>query len=805
MEDTLKSSRKRLPALLATVLAVASLSTTPASAARDSPDGLQGARALLRYTEQGIPHILAKDFGGLGYGYGYAVAKDNICELANGYLTLAARRSAEFGPGGTGNAALSDASTNLTSDLHFQQINDSGVVERLVAQPAPMGPRREVRDIISGYVQGYNRYLAEKGPDGITDPACHGAAWLRPITDLDVYRNVYAVTTIAGVGGAADEIVDAKPSPGAAPVAATPGTVARIADGMKSRNGDGELGSNGIAVGADGTASGHGSVLLGNPHYPWQGGRRFWQSQLTIPGEFDVSGGSLLGLPLISIGHTANAAWTHTVSTSVPFGLFEVPLVPGDQRSYLVDGKAEKMTSQTVSVEVKQPGGELKQERRTLYSTRYGPIVGSFAGIPLPWTTTSAHSLRDANATNMRVLNAWFDLNRAQSTGDLVDALKSTQGLPWVNTIGTDRAGNALYSDIQVVPHVTDQQATGCGTPLGRALFPSTGLSILDGSRTSCGWGSDPDSIEPGLFSPAKLPLQQRRDYTLNTNDSSWLANADAPITGYPRVVGDIGTPRSARTREALITAEEGIRDGGFTTSSMKQTLFGDRSRTAELAASDTAKMCAAFPGGKAPSAQGPVDVGPACAALAKWDHHYTLDSRGSLLFERFVLKLGTVPGGPWSVPFDPAKPVTTPNTLNVANPAVRQAFGDAVAELNAAGVPLDGRLRDNQAVTRNGERIPIHGAPGAVGVLNVTTPVWQSPGGNVEIVHGTSFVQVVGFEGQSCPDTSTLLTYSQSTDPTSPYFADQTKKFSRGEWVRGRFCEGDILRSPALRVVRLR
>jgi len=28
------------------------------------------------------------------------------------------------------------------------------------------------------------------------------------------------------------------------------------------------------------------------------------------------------------------------------------------------------------------------------------------------------------------------------------------------------------------------------------------------------------------------------------------------------------------------------------------------------------------------------------------------------------------------------------------------------------------------------------------------------------------------------------LLTYSQSEDPTSPYYEDQTQRFSKGEWI---------------------
>ncbi|WP_439382283.1 penicillin acylase family protein [Amycolatopsis lexingtonensis] len=778
---------RRTLAVLTTALTITTLGTAVAEAGQE--------KAVLRYTEHGIPHIVAKDFAGLGYGYGYAAATDNVCELANIYLTVSAQRSKYLGPGGDGYPSLSEAANNLHSDLFFQRINDSGIVDRLAAQPAPQGPRPEVRQIVSGYVKGFNAYLARTGRSGISDPACRGADWVRPITEQDFYRHFYAIAITGGQGVVTESLFTAPPS-GPAPA---PGTAGQLSDQVRKALGGGGLGSNGIAIGADSTASGRGSVLLGNPHYPWQAGRRFWQSQLTIPGRFDVAGASLLGMPFVQIGHTADAAWTHTVSTPVTFGLFEVPLRAGDPTTYLVDGKPEKMTSTDVTVQVRQADGSVRPVRQTFWSTRYGPVMADFQGIPLPWTTRSAYAVRDANATNLRGLNTWFELDQSRSTADVVRALSRTQGVPWVNTIATDRAGNALYADIQVVPHVTDEQAKVCSTPLGQGTFQQVGLAILDGSKSSCQWGSDPDALEPGIFAPSRLPQQQRRDYELNANDSAWLANAKAPITGYPHIVGDIGTERSPRTREALLTAEK----GGFTTESMKQMLFADHSLFADLTAADLAKLCASFPGGQAPSSTGPVPVGPACTALAEWDHTYTLDTRGSLLFQRFAARLGNVDR--FTVPFDLKAPLTTPNTLNVGNAEVQKAFGDALVELRTAGLPPDAKLRDGQAVTRNGERIPIHGGQGFLGVLNVMTTEWDPARGNVEVAHGSSYLQVVGFSGHACPDSSTLLTYSQSSNPKSPYFSDQTKLYSRGEWVKERFCEADILRSPALRTVVLR
>ena len=50
----------------------------------------------------------------------------------------------------------------------------------------------------------------------------------------------------------------------------------------------GGIGSNAYGLGREATQSGHGMVL-GNPHFPWDGAERFYQSQLTIPGKLDVA------------------------------------------------------------------------------------------------------------------------------------------------------------------------------------------------------------------------------------------------------------------------------------------------------------------------------------------------------------------------------------------------------------------------------------------------------------------------------------------------------------------------------------
>jgi hypothetical protein len=57
---------------------------------------------------------------------------------------------------------------------------------------------------------------------------------------------------------------------------------------------------------------------------------------------------------------------------------------------------------------------------------------------------------------------------------------------------------------------------------------------------------------------------------------------------------------------------------------------------------------------------------------------------------------------------------------------------------------------------------------------------------------------------GTRCPDSRSILTYSQSANPESPYFADQTRLFSRKRWVDMRFCAEEILRDRRLAVLEL-
>jgi acyl-homoserine-lactone acylase len=774
------------------LVAAALLAVVAAEAA-----GATGGKVTIRRTAFGIPHIEARSFEGAGYGYGYALAQDNLCTIAETYVTVNARRSRWFGPDATyvqrGNGA---EVTNLDSDLFWQDVISSGRVTRLLRRRPPVGPDPEVRAAMRGYVAGYNAWLRHVGgSDGVPDPRCRGEGWVRPITPATAYRRLYQLVLLASSGVAIEGIAGAQPPARTGPPVPLAARVdpARLVGHLAARRPQG--GSNAVAVGRAGTRDRSHGLLLGNPHFPWIGPERFYQAHITIPGRLDAAGASLYGVPAILIGHTRDFAWSHTVSTAYRFTPFELKLAPGDPTSYLVDGKAVPMTRRTVTIQARRDDGSVAPVSRTLFSTRWGPVVSTLQGFALPWTTTTAFALGDANRDNIRAFNHFFAMNRAQSVPQALRVLHRYEGLPWVNTIAADRAGRALYADIGTVPHVTNEHAARCNTPLGQFAFSSLGLPILDGSRSDCAWGTDPDAAAPGIFGASRMPQLVRPDYVTNSNDSPWLSNPEAPLEGHPRIIGDERTPRTLRTRIGLIMTQERIAAGGFTRRAMQDMVFANRQYAGELTRDALVGVCRGLPGGLAPTSDGtPVAVGDACDVLARWDLREDLGSRGAILFRRFFGHAAGA-GDLWLTPFSVADPVHTPNTLDPASAAVRVALGDAIADLRAAGIPLDASVGDVQGVTRDGRLIPVHGGPGDPhGQFNAISAPFSRQDGFGDVEHGSSYVQVVTWNRSRCPDVATILTYSQSENPRSPHHADQTRLFSRKRWVRGRFCRRDVL-----------
>jgi acyl-homoserine-lactone acylase len=748
-----------------------------AANARSQPEQ---ASAEIRRTSFGIPHIRAENERGLGYGIGYAYAQDNLCLLANEIVTVNGQRSRYFGP----EALTLESRENLVSDVFFSWLNTAKAVSGFwQAQP------HDVRELMEGYVAGYNRSLAERRKTGL--PAQCQGDWVRDITPADLVKLTRRLLVEGGVGQFAEALAGATP-----PAAA----VAAVGDRAEFQQAASRLqrfaldrGSNAIAVGSERSFNGRG-MLLANPHFPWVGGMRFYQMHLTIPGQLDVMGAALPGLPLINIGFNQHLAWTHTVDLSKHFTLYRLQLDPKDSTRYLLDGKSLPMHRQTLTVEVKQSDGTLKSISRVVYGSQFGPIV-QWPG-KLDWDNQFAYSLRDANLDNDRVLSQWYAMNRANSLEAFQASVHKIQGIPWVNTLAADDQGQTLYMNLSVVPNVSAEKLAQCSDPrIGLHMI------ILDGSNGACAWDTDPQAAQTGIYAANQLPQLLRKDFVQHSNDSAWMANPAQPLSGFSPLISQDSQPLGLRSRFALDRLNTLARSGRLSAADLQHMVMDDEVYQAAHVMPDVLQFCATDLAGDAKT------LSPLCASLKAWDRKANLDSGlGFVHFQNVMESLEQTPDR-WRVAFDPEDPQHTPRGLAIDRPpvaqALRQAMLASVEQINASGLQQNARWGDIQVVSSGGQQTPIHGGPGTLGVYNAIQSVPRSDGKR-EVVSGTSYLQVVTFDEKG-PQAKGLLAFSLSSDPSSKYARDQTEAFSQKQLSVLPFTEQQILADPHYQAQTLR
>ncbi len=676
----------------------ASAATIPLSPANGTYD------VTITRTAHGIPHIVAKDWESLGFGHGFATGETSICSLADTVLTGRGQRSKFLGPDGRYNDRVSVDATNLQSDAFFTDLHNRKVVETLLADPV-RGPGKEARALVKGYAAGASQYIKSVGgPNGIKDPACKGAAYATSATELDLWYGVYAANLLASAGVFFGAIADADPPSlgdlgipklkdlgielpagldipdlpdlpipdlsALLPFSAKPASVPS-ADALKAGLGKdpaAPFGSNATALGGDATDNGKG-MLLGNPHFPWDGRYRFEQVHLTIPGAYDVAGASLLGSPVINIGFNKNVAWSHTVSTAYRFTPYEYRTLPGFPTTYLTDHGVKQLEKRPVTVTVKGKDGKLSTVTKTLYRTEDGYVMDNPATL-MGWTPISVFAMRDANGEQLRTIDSFLNMSKASNVKGLLAAQDAGGGIPWVNTIAADRDGNALYADHSVVPNVPNSLVNKCITPIGILTKQLAGLPVLDGTRarSDCAWKTDADASRPGILGPKNLPATIRRDWVANANDSYWLPNPKQTLEGYAGIIGSERSERTLRTRMVYRYVLDALAKGKITHSKLAGFEYENRLLGAELAREkgDLDKLCLAAKGGKA------------CDVLKAWDGQSNTTSVGTHIFREFIARASK----PWAVPFDAADPVNTPRDLKETDSNTIKAMKDAIAYL---------------------------------------------------------------------------------------------------------------------------
>lgn len=813
--------------------------------------------ATIRRTAGGVAHVSGADLASVAFGAGHAQAEDNVCLIADAVLKARGERARFLGPGEDG--------ANVVSDFSYRALGVADGADEAVEALSASG-----RALIEGFVAGYNRYVLDTEPAALP-PACREQPWVRTISPGDLLAHYRVVARLASgdlfangaLLGAVPPGESAEPvvvtGDGAAGSDETLGAVdpraigTAIVRGATSRHGVAgtDLASNAWGIGRTLSEGGRGA-LLANPHFPYTGTRRLYQVHMTVPGHLDVNGAGLIGTALPLIGFNRHLAWSHTVSTSRRFTLYELTLAEGDDLAYVKDGETRTIERETLRIEVANGTDTPTVLEKDVFRSEYGPMLPAdlLSGGALPaWGAEGrAFTFRDANASASadRLLDTWLGLARAATLDEFRQVFRDCGTTFWVNTTYADDRGNAFYVDSSSVPDLSEDALAALGTrrdanPLVAALFDD-GVTLLDGSTSRDDWVAGDCG---GLVPYERRPRLLREDFVQNSNSSHWSTNPAEPLVGFSPLYGAENAPINARTRlglamlrspadPGLAASAPGGQDGRFGARELLETIWNDRALYAEQLLPELRARCAAIGDAEVTLADGARPVEAGCAALDAWDGTYGVDSVGAHVFRVFLGQLFARDDVAPTVPFDPADPVDTPAGIpdtarGTADDPLLQSLASALDRLDAASIAYDATLGDVQTYRPSGgvppggepvalaEPIPWHGGDGnldgafnAVGV--VTSPVAEDtryPRLAPTVVPGTGGLSTVPGEGWSIgrgtswhfgleftdagPEAWGLTSYSQSSDPGSPWFVDQSEAYSTKTPRRLLFDEADI------------
>lgn len=810
--------------------------------------------ATIRRTTNGVPHVKADNLASVAFGAGYAQTQDNVCLLAEAIVKARSERAKYFGPG--------PGDINIINDFSYKaQKILSGAEEEYPNLSA------ETRAMIEGFTAGYNKYVNETAP-GDLPSECRDQPWVKEITPVDLfahYRIVgqYASGALFATGAVFVAVPDGE-SPLPTPVASVTGTegkeqqndlkrmVANAHIGASSQTDfqDIGLGSNAWGIGSNMSEQGKGA-LLANPHFPYTGHRRLYQVQLTVPGYLNTNGAGLLGTAIPLINFNENLAWSHTVTTSRRFTLYELTLKDGDDFTYVKDGVEKPITSETYQVEVNTGGPAPLVLEKTFYFSEYGPMLAADAvtggALPAWGANGTAYTYRDANAGTEKLLDTWLQMSRASNLDEFQAVFENCGTTFWTNTTYADDQGNAYYIDSSSVPNLSGaalavvdfKRAVNAGY---NQLF-NNGLTLLDGSKSRDDWVEGKCN---GLVPFEQRPQMVRKDWVQNSNDSYWSTNPDQFLTGFSPLFGSEETPLNPRTRIGISMLQNPMdagfadrapagQDGKFGAIDLIEVIYNNRTWYTDMFLAELRSRCTTI--GATPvnlSAGGTRTVNTACDVLQSWDGVYDTDSIGAHVFRVFIANYREDFGTDLTVPFDAADPVATPSTPSASNAGTADdtmliALADGLEALDSVNIAYDSPLGDVQyyqptggvppggTPTTLGNPFPWHGGDGsidgafnAIGVvtslvaedtvfpriapetISNTAGLSDQSGEGWQMARGTSWHFGLEFTEQG-PVAYGLTSYSQSSDSDSTHFNDQSLRYSEEDYRQFWFDEADI------------
>ncbi len=201
------------------------------------------------------------------------------------------------------------------------------------------------------------------------------------------------------------------------------------------------MGSNAWAVSGERTVTGK-PFVCNDMHMPMMAPTIWYENHL-VGGEYEASGISVPGVPLIIGGHNQSIAWGLTVAYTDSEDLFIEKFDPYCPRNYLCGNEWRQAELINETIQVK---GRKTPHVEQVRVTRHGPVISNVID-----TGSEQMALQSMALQPGSTLDALLQLNMAQNWNEFREAIREVR-VAQLNTVYGDVKGNIGYWTTGAVP-----------------------------------------------------------------------------------------------------------------------------------------------------------------------------------------------------------------------------------------------------------------------------------------------------------------------------------------------------------------
>lgn len=201
------------------------------------------------------------------------------------------------------------------------------------------------------------------------------------------------------------------------------------------------IGSNAFSVSPHFSTDGATRLAI-NSHQPTTGPVAWYEAHIQSNEGLNIMGGLFPSSVTIGVGFTENLGWGATVNKPDLVDIYVLDIDPNDPMRYRLDGEWKTLEARDIDVDVKVFGFFNWTSTQEGLRSVHGPVLRTDHG---------TYAIRYAGMNELRQVEQWLAMNKAQTLEDWRNALRM-QAFASFNFVYADREGNSMFVHNSLTP-----------------------------------------------------------------------------------------------------------------------------------------------------------------------------------------------------------------------------------------------------------------------------------------------------------------------------------------------------------------